>query len=116
LKLEGLEIARRAVEAASDRQAVNIVLLDVSSLCSFADYFVICSGESQRQLRAIFDEVEKSLKSEGAPPLRQEGSSDSGWLLLDYGNVIVHIFGAEEREFYALDDFWREAKTVLNIQ
>lgn len=92
------------------------MLLDVRDLCSFADYFVICSGESQRQLRAIFDEVEKSLKNEGVPPLRQEGSSDSGWLLLDYGNVIVHIFGAEERGFYDLDGFWRESKTVLNIQ
>jgi ribosome-associated protein len=104
------------VDAAGERQAVNIVLLDVHDLCSFADYFVICSGESQRQIRAIFDEVEKSLKTEGNPPFRQEGSSDSGWLLLDYGNVIVHIFGAEEREFYDLDGFWREAKTVLNIQ
>ena len=95
---------------------MNIALLDVSGLCSFADYFVICSGESQRQLGAIYDEVEKSLKSEGIQPYRQEGSSDSGWLLLDYGSVIVHIFGAEEREFYDLDGFWREAKTVVNIQ
>ncbi len=104
------------MDAASDRQAVNIVLLDVKELCGFADYFVICSGESQRQLRAIFDEVEKTLKTEGVKPLRQEGSADSGWLLLDYGDVVVHIFGAEEREFYDLDGFWREGNTMLNIQ
>jgi ribosome-associated protein len=92
------------------------VLLDVRGLCGFADYFVICAGESQRQLRAILDEIEKSLKNEGVQPYHYEGSSDSGWLLLDYGNVIIHVFGPEEREFYNLDEFWREGKTVLNIQ
>jgi len=92
------------------------VLLDVRGICGFADYFIICSGESQRQLRAVFDEVEKSLKTEGVQPYHQEGSSDSGWLLLDYGNVIVHIFSPDERKFYDLDEFWHEAKTVLNIQ
>ena len=104
------------MDAASDRQAGNIVLLDVRGLCGFADYFVICEGESQRQLRAIFDEVEKSLKTEGIPPFRQEGSSDSGWMLLDYGDVVVHVFGAAEREFYDLDGLWCDARTVLSIQ
>lgn len=101
---------------ASDKQASNIVLLDVHGLCGFADYFVICAGESQRQLRAVYEEIEKSLKKEGVLPLHHEGSFDSGWLLLDYGDVIVHIFSAEEREFYQLDEFWREAGTVLRIQ
>ncbi len=101
---------------ASDKQASNIVLLDVHGLCGFADYFVICAGESQRQLRAVYEEIEKSLKKEGVLPLHHEGSFDSGWLLLDYGDVIVHIFSAEEREFYQLDEFWREAATVLRIQ
>jgi ribosome-associated protein len=101
---------------ASDKQASNIVLLDVHGLCGFADYFVICAGESQRQLRSIFDEIEKSLKEEDVLPLHREGGFASGWLLLDYGDVIVHIFGAEEREFYQLDEFWNEAATVLRIQ
>jgi ribosome-associated protein len=92
------------------------VLLDVHGLCGFADYFVICAGESQRQLRSIFDEIEKSLKEEDVLPLHREGGFASGWLLLDYGDVIVHIFGAEEREFYQLDEFWNEAATVLRIQ
>jgi ribosome-associated protein len=92
------------------------VLLDVCGLCGFADYFVICAGESQRQLRTILDEIEKGLKKEGVLPAHHEGSSDSGWLLLDYGDVIVHVFGAKEREFYNLEGFWRQAKTVLNIQ
>jgi ribosome-associated protein len=104
------------VDAASDKQASNVALLDVRGLCGFADYFVICAGESQRQLRAIFEEIEKSLKKEGVPPHHREGGSDSGWLLLDYGDVIVHVFSAEERAFYKLDEFWNEALTVLRIQ
>lgn len=114
--LEGIEIARRAVDVASDKQAGNVVLLDVRGICGFADYFVICAGDSQRQLRAIHDEIEKSLKESGVRPHHREGGADSGWLLLDYGDVIIHIFSAEEREFYNLDELWNEARTVLRIQ
>lgn len=92
------------------------MLLDVRGLCGFADYFVISTGESARQLRAIYDEIEKSLKKEGVAPLHREGGFDSGWLLLDYGDVIVHVFSEEERDFYQLDEFWRNARTVLRIQ
>jgi ribosome-associated protein len=116
MKLEGLEIARKAVEAASEKQANNIVLLDVSEQCGFADYFVICNGESGRQTRSIGDDIEKTLKKEGVLPHHYEGSSDSGWLLLDYGDVIIHVFGAEERGYYDLDGLWEKAKTVLRIQ
>jgi ribosome-associated protein len=116
LRLEGIEIARRAVDAASDKQAGNIVLLDVRGLCGFADYFVICAGESEKQLRAIEDEIQKALKAEGELAHHAEGSTDSGWLLLDYGDVIVHVFGAKERELYNLDELWQEAKTVVRIQ
>lgn len=115
-RLEGIDIARRAVDTASEKQAANIVLLDVRKLCGFADYFVICSGESDRQLRAIYDGIEKNLKAGGALPSHQEGSSDSGWLLLDYGDVIIHVFGEQARDFYNLEGFWRNARTVLNIQ
>ena len=104
------------MDAASDRQGANIVLLDVRGMCGFADYFVICAGESARQINAIEDSIEKALKSEGVVTIHREGSSDSGWVLLDYGDVIIHVFGAEEREFYNLDGFWRNAKTVVSIQ
>jgi len=92
------------------------VLLDARTVCSFADYFVICAGDSERQIRTIYDEVEHSLKREGVLPHHHEGTIDSGWLLLDYGDVIVHIFGAFEREYYQLDELWSEAKPVLRIQ
>ncbi|MQY81791.1 MAG: ribosome silencing factor [Dehalococcoidia bacterium] len=114
--MEGIEVARRAVDAAGERQAGDIVLLDTRKVCSFADYFVICNGESERQLRAIFEEVEHSLKKDGILPTHHEGTVDSGWLLLDYGDVIVHIFSISEREFYQLDRLWGQADLVLRIQ
>jgi ribosome-associated protein len=104
------------VEVASEKQANNIVLLDLRELCSFTDYFVICAGESARQISTISDEIEKTLKKEGVLPHHHEGSTDSGWVLLDYGDVIVHVFGAEERDYYKLDELWQEAKLVLRIQ
>jgi ribosome-associated protein len=88
----------------------------VRGLCSFADYFIICSGESSRQIRTIHDEIYQELKKENIIPHHDEGTLDSGWLLIDYGDVIVHILGSEEREYYKLDDLWHEARTVLRIQ
>ena len=104
------------VEAASDKQASNIVLLDTGAVSDFADYFVICSGDTTRQIEAIRDEVEHVLKREGILPHHHEGNVDSGWLLLDYGNVIVHIFAAPEREYYQLDKLWSQANTLIRIQ
>lgn len=92
------------------------MLLDTSAISDFADYFVICSAETSRQISAIRDEVEHVLKREGILPHHHEGIVDSGWLLLDYGNVIVHIFASPEREFYQLDKLWSEANTLVRIQ
>lgn len=115
-ELESIEIARKAVDAASEKQANNIVLLDVRERCSFADYFVICSAESSRQIRSIADEIEAMLKKEGVRPHHHEGSLDSGWYLLDYSDVIIHIFSAEERGYYALEELWSDAKVLLRVQ
>jgi len=92
------------------------VLLDARGVCSFADYFVICNGDSQRQIQAIYDEVGHALKKEGALPHHREGTVDSGWLLLDFGNVIVHIFAPFEREYYQLDKLWSQATPIIRIQ
>ncbi len=116
MTLQGIELARLAVDTASEKQASDIVLLDVREVCSFADYFVICNGESRRQLATIHDEILKTLKKEGELPSHDEGTDDSGWLLLDYGDVVVHIFGPEEREYYRLDELWKKGLTVLQIQ
>jgi len=109
-------MARRVVEAAANKQASNIVLLDARKVCSFADYFVICSGDSERQISAIYNEVGHKLKQEGILPHHSEGTVDSGWLLLDFGDIIVHIFSLFEREYYQLDELWSKAVPVLRIQ
>ena len=114
--LEAIDIARKAVEAASNKQAEDIVLLDAREICSFSDYFVICSGESERQIRAIYDEIEHELKKEAVLPHHREGTVDSGWLLLDFGDVIVHIFSPFERDYYQLDKLWKQATAVISIQ
>ncbi len=109
-------MAHKAVEAASDKQATDIMLLDTRGICSFADYFVICSGDSERQIKTICDEVEHTLKKDGILPHHHEGTVDSGWLLLDFGDVIVHIFAPSERGYYQLDKLWSQANLVVRIQ
>lgn len=104
------------VEAASDKQAVDIVLLDTREVCSFADCFVICTGDSPRQIEAIRDEIEHVLKEQGILPHHYEGNADSGWLLLDYGGIIIHIFAPLERDYYQLDKLWGQASTLVRIQ
>ena len=114
--LEGIDIARRAVDIASDKQATDIVLLDVHDICTFCDYFVICSGDNERQIRTIYDDIELNLKKEEQVPHHNEGTIDSGWLLLDYGDVIVHIFSAPERKYYQLDELWQGGRSIIRIQ
>lgn len=92
------------------------MLLDTRGICSFADYFVMCSAQSSRQIKAIYNEIMHSLKSEGVLPRHCEGTVDSGWLLLDYGDVIVHIFATIERDYYQLDELWSQASPVVRIQ
>jgi ribosome-associated protein len=113
--LEALDLAHKAVEAASEKQANDIVLLDTRDTCGFADYFVICSGEAARQLGAISDSIQQSLKKEGVLPRHIEGTPESGWVLLDYGDVVVHVFSDFERDYYQLDQLWDKACTVVRM-
>jgi ribosome-associated protein len=116
LRLTPLEIARKIVDAAEDKKAADIVLLDVSELTSMADYFVICSGGSERQLGAIGDGITEKLREDGVRPIGREGGSNSHWTLLDFGAVIVHIFAVPERDYYQLERYWAKAKTVVRVQ
>lgn len=115
-RLEPAEKARRIVDIASDRQASDILLLDVGEVCSFADYFVIFNSETYRHTEALRQEIAKGLEEQGVRALHVEGDSDSGWVLLDYGDIIVHIFAKAERAYYRLDDLWKDATTVVRIQ
>jgi ribosome-associated protein len=91
-------------------------MLDARRVCSFADYFVICTGDSRKQITAIRDEIGRVLKEVGISPHHCEGTIDSGWFLLDLSDVIVHIFAPLEREQYQLDQLWSKAKPVVVIQ
>ena len=114
--LKALEVARKAVEAASDKQASDIILLDAHKVCSFTNYFMICSGDTSRQIEAIREEIGHRLKKEGILPHHTEGTLDSGWFLFDYGDVIIHIFAPLEREYYQLDKLWSRAIPVIRVQ
>ena len=111
-----LELARRIVELAEDKKAADIVLIDLTGLTTLADYFVICSGGSERQLDAIADGIVETLRDERVRPIGREGVSASHWILLDYGAVVVHIFTPPERDYYQLERHWGEAKTILRVQ
>jgi len=114
--LEAVAVARLAVEVASEKQASNIVMLNVKEVCSFTDYFVICNGETKRHVEAIWKGIIDELKRSGVVSHHSEGGSDSGWLLADFGSVIVHIFAPAEREYYELDKFWDKAIPEVTIQ
>ncbi|MEE9248219.1 MAG: ribosome silencing factor [Dehalococcoidia bacterium] len=114
--LEPAEQARRITEIASERQASDILLLDVRKVCGFADYFVIMSSLTSRHTEALRQEIETGLREDGVHMLHREGTSASGWVLLDYGDVVVHIFSPAERDYYRLDELWERASTVVRIQ
>jgi ribosome-associated protein len=101
-----------AVNAASEKKALNIVILDLREIASFTDYFVITSGTNERQVQAISDEVYETLKKAGSPAARVEGYKTAEWILLDYGDFIVHVFEDKSRKFYDLERLWRESKRV----
>ena len=111
-----LELARRIVELAEDKKAADIVLLDLGGLTTMADYFIICSGGSERQLEAIAGGIIGSLRDERIKPIGREGTSASHWVLIDFGSVIVHIFTPPERDYYGLEKHWSEARTILRVQ
>jgi ribosome-associated protein len=116
MDLEPLDLARRIVELAEDKKAADIVLLDLGELTTLADAFVICSGGSERQISAIADGIVEGLRDERVKPIGREGTSESHWVLLDYGSVIVHVFTPPERDYYELEKHWSGARVVVRVQ
>ena len=104
------------MEVASEKQANDIVMLDMRQVCSFADYFVICSGDTKRHIEAIWQGIIDEMKRNGIISHHSEGTSDSGWMLVDFGPVIINIFGPTERDYYQLDRLWNKAIPVVRIQ
>jgi ribosome-associated protein len=116
VRLDSAQLAHRIVDLAADKQASDIVMLDIHALTTIADYFVICSASSERQSGAITDAVMDTLDKDGVSALHSEGVGQSGWVLLDYGDVIVHIFTPQQRTYYNLEKLWELAVPVLRIQ
>ncbi len=110
---EILAQVRLTVTCAEDKKAENILLLRLSAITEFADYFVICSGNSTRQNQAIADEITERLKEYNLRPLHTEGYATADWILIDYGAFIVHIFTPSARQFYDLERLWRDAERVV---
>jgi len=106
------EVAEYVVNALDSKKAQDIKLLRTSEITILADYFVICTAGSTTQLKTLSDEVEKTLKNKGELPLRREGHRSGGWVLIDFGCVVVHIFLQEERDFYTLERLWGDADDI----
>jgi ribosome-associated protein len=106
---EQLELLQSAARAALSKKAENPILLDLSGLSSFTDAFLLCHGNNERQVRAITDAVDEALRSEHGRKARVEGYDDAGWVLMDYGDVVIHVFTREKRDFFDLEHLWGDA-------
>ncbi|WP_454859117.1 ribosome silencing factor [Promicromonospora soli] len=106
------ELAIRAARAASDVKAQEIIALDVSEQLVLTDVFLIASGASERQVSAIVDAVEEALFKEGVKPIRREGKSEARWVLIDFGDIVVHVQHADDRTYYALERLWKDCPAI----
>ena len=109
---EIFEDVRAAVQAAEEKKAQDLVVLQVAEITSFTDYFIICSGSSTRQVQAIADAIAEQLKKRGVRPMNTEGYANAEWVLIDFGTFVAHIFTENSRRFYDLERLWRDAKKV----
>ena len=109
---EAIAMAQAAAEAAADKLATDIVAIDVSEYLVISDVFLLCTAANDRQVSAVVDAIEERLLREGAKPIRREGEKESRWVLLDYGDVVVHVQVAEERIHYALERLWKDCPSI----
>ena len=114
--MKAIDLARRLVDAIEDKKGEDIILMDIHAQAAFADYFVLCSGSSERQLKAILDAILETAHKDSVSPRRVEGKPDAGWLLLDFYDVIVHIFSPSQRRYYNLESLWKEAPVLLRVK
>lgn len=114
--MKSLELAHTIVNALEEKKGENIILLDLQKIAMFTDFFVICTGTSDRMLDALAEGVEDTAREKHAIKGRREGHPSSGWVVVDFGQVIVHLFAPETRDYYKLEDLWREGKVLLRLQ
>lgn len=112
-----MELAHLALDTIADKMGVNTVMLDIRPVSLLGDFFVVSSGESGRQIQAIVEEIRLQVKKKlQTLPLRIEGTAPSGWVLMDYGSVIVHVFSPAMRDYYQLEALWSDAPVVVKMQ
>jgi ribosome-associated protein len=114
--LDAMEIARTIVDVLEEKKGENIVLIDIREVAPLADYFVLCSGTSDRMLDGLANDVSRTVRKEHQLRPRVEGSPQDGWILADYGDVILHLFSPERRAYYSLEELWSQGKIVLHLQ
>lgn len=110
--MNSYDLMKTAAKAADGRKAINIKVLHVEELTTLCDYFIICSGTSTPHMNAIYEEIDMKLSEAGIKPAAREGLGNPGWVLLDYGDVIVHIFNENSREFYSIERLWSDAEEI----
>ncbi|MGI8968298.1 MAG: ribosome silencing factor [Chloroflexota bacterium] len=113
---DAASLAREIVDVAADKKANDVTLMDIGQVTTLADFFVIATGTSDRQIHAIAGGIQDRMKEQGVRLLHHEGVPADGWVLLDYGQIIVHVFAPEQRSYYDLEQRWHEAPTLLKIQ
>ncbi len=109
-------MARAVVNSLEDKKGENIVLLDIHEVASFADYFIIANGTSDRMISALADGVEETVKKEYGLNGRREGQAQTGWLVVDFGDLVVHLFSPEQRDYYRLEQLWESGKVLVRLQ
>jgi ribosome-associated protein len=110
------DFAHRLVELAEDKQASEIILLDIQKVSTIADYFIICSADNDRQVQAIVDHIDEKINQEFKLNANREGEPQTGWMILDYGAVVIHVFRNDQRDYYRLDQLWNKAAPVIVVQ
>ena len=110
--MESKQLMETVVKCMDSKKAIDIKALDISKITTMADYFVICQGGSSTQIKAIADEIEEKLSEQGVKPFGREGLNTAYWILMDYSDVIVHIFSGESRSFYSIENLWSDAEIV----
>jgi ribosome-associated protein len=112
---DGLDKARKLVDALEEKKAIDIILIDIHEVASFTDYFIICSGSSNRMLRSLIDTIEETATSILNKKGRAIGIPDCGWIAIDLGDYVIHIFSPDQRAYYNLEELWSAGKILLKI-
>lgn len=115
--LQGIELAHTLVDTLIDKKGSNILLLDITDQAVFTDYFILCSGDNKRLLNALAEDVVEAAREKAERrPQGSEGDADDGWMLVDFGDVIVHLFTPEQRSYYGLEELWSSARVMIRVQ